>query len=74
MIRKLFISFGNMISKKVDYLFRDMIFSLVNLTILWKINYLIRIYDLFIQEYAKSTPKWDELTLCLCFGGKQLAK
>ena len=29
-----------------------------------KVNYyLLRKYDLFIQEYAKTTPKWDELTV-----------
>ena len=35
-----------------------------------KVNYLLRKYNLFIQEYAKATPKWNELTLFDTFGGR----
>mgnify|MGYP000892556348 CR=1 FL=1 len=60
--------------KKVNYLFRNMIFSFENMTFNTKVNYLLRKYDLFIQEYAKATLKWDELTFVECFLGKQLDK
>ena len=39
-----------------------------------KINHLIRKYDLLIQEYAKATPKLDELMFFECFLGKQFSK
>ena len=37
-------------------------------------NYLLQKCDLFIQQYAKATPKWDELTVVECFWGKQSTK
>ena len=33
-----------------------------------KVNCLLRKYDLFIQEYAQATPKWDELKMLMLFG------
>ena len=35
-----------------------------------KVTYLLRKYDWFVQEYANSTPKWDELTLLKYFWGE----
>ena len=35
-----------------------------------KVNYLIRKYDLFIQESTKVTPQWDELTFLECYVGE----
>ena len=37
-----------------------------------KISYLLRKYDLFIQDDAKVTPKWDELTFLNALGGINL--
>ena len=42
------------------------------MTFLQEVNYLIRKYDLFIQEYAKVTPKRDELTFENASGGRSL--
>ena len=49
-----------------------MISSFENMTVSEKVDYLLRKYDLFIQEYVKVTPNTDELTFWECFGGKQL--
>ena len=58
-------------SKKVNYLLRRYDFSFENMNVSKKVNYLLLKYDLSIQEHAKATPKWDELTLVECFRGKQ---
>ena len=49
-----------------------MIFSFENMNVSNKVNYLLRKYDLFIQEYAKATPKWDELTFKNALRGSSL--
>ena len=49
-----------------------MMFSFENMNVSKKLNYLLRKYDLFIQEYTKVTPKWDELNVFECLWGKQL--
>ena len=42
--------------------FENMIFAFENMDVSKKVNYLLRKYDLFMQEYAKATPIWNELT------------
>ena len=64
--------FENMI--KINHLLRIYDFSFENMNVSKKVNYLRRKYDLFIQEYAKVTPEWDELTFLECLGGKQFKK
>ena len=70
MLRKLFISFETMIfhskiwfsSKKLNICFENITFSFIHMNVSKKVNYLLRKYNLPSQEYAKVTPKWDELT------------
>ena len=50
----------------------DLVFEIM--TVSKKVNYLLQEYDLFIREYAKATPKWDELSVFECFLGKKLNK
>ena len=56
------------------YLHRRYDFPFENLNVSKKVNDLLRKYDLFIQEYAKATALWDELTLLNAFGGSNLQK
>ena len=49
--------------------FENMIFSFENRNVSKNNKLLFRIYDLFIQEYTKVTPKWDELTFLNALGG-----
>ena len=58
--------------RKLIIWFEHMIFSFENMIFPKKVNYLIRKYDLFIQEYAKVAPKLDELILGNVFGGSSL--
>ena len=48
--------------------------SFENMNVSKTINYLLRKYDLFIQEYAKEIPQCDELIVFECFWGKQVKK
>ena len=53
---------------------RNMISPFENVKVLEKVNYLLREYDLFIQEYAKVTLTLDELSFVLMlFGDTALA-
>ena len=53
-------------SKKSIICFEYMISGFENMNVSKKVNYLLRKYDFFIQEYDKATPKWDELTFFEC--------
>ena len=61
-------------SQKSIYLLRKskVCFSFENMNVSKKFNSLLREYDLFIQEYAKTTTTWDEIQHFECFWGKQL--
>ena len=50
-------------------LFRRYFFSIENANNWKKVNYLLRKYDSFTQEYAKVTSTWDDLTFFECSGG-----
>ena len=49
-----------------------MIFSVTNYESFEESQLFVSEYDFFIQEYAKATPQWDELTSFECFGGGKL--
>ena len=55
--------------KKTMHLPQMCFFPIENMTVSKKVSYLLRKYDLIIQEYAKVTPQWDELTFFNTFGG-----
>ena len=70
LFRMSFIAFENIAFPRTNiFLLSRYHFSFGNMNVSKKVNYLLRKYDLSIQEYAKATPKWDELTLFECFGG-----
>ena len=61
-------SFENSTSPR-QLLIRSVVFSsFENMNVSKKVSYLLRKHDLFIQEYAKATPTWDELTVFDAFG------
>ena len=60
--RKLFISLEYIFLRKLIICFENMILSFDNMTFSQKVNHPIQKCDLFIQEYSKATPKWDETT------------
>ena len=75
LLRKSDFSFENLIFQEIIYLLRKYDFDVRKYECFHKnIKHLFRKYDLFIQEYAKATPLWDELTFFECFLGKQLTK
>ena len=49
------------VPRKLFICFEIMICSFENTNDSKEINYLIRKYDLFIQEYVETTPKWNGL-------------
>ena len=51
-----------------------MVRSFGNMKVLKKVNYLLRIYDLFIKEHPRVTPKWPELKIVEHRWGKQINK
>ena len=76
-VNKLTYLLRNIVSPKkidVNYLLRKYYFPFENMKVSKKVNYLLRKYDLFNQEYAKVTPKWDELSFVECILGKQFTK
>ena len=52
-----------------DLIQEHMIFPFGNINVSKKVNYLLRQYDLFIQENTKVTPEWGELTFGNAFWG-----
>ena len=70
--KHVFFSFEN-ITFQWNYLSASKLwFSMENMNVSKKVNYFFRKYDLFIQEYAKATQTWDELTFDKWFGGDPL--
>ena len=70
MPRKLIICFENVSAsfesivfpRKLFICFENTICSFEDVNVSKKVSYLLRKYDLFIEENAKATPKGDELT------------
>ena len=58
--------------KKVNYLLRKYDFLVRKRNFSKNINNLLRKYDLFVEEYAKTTRKWDELIVFEYFLRMQL--